>query len=123
MDKITEWGQVRLVCPCGGISGVNISFSLKKKGGLIYFQCINPDCVNSFPADIQVKVMQLLNKYYEKHKTFEGFSNYFRIKDDSMRLRYIGIKNITSDYQTVVIEVANLTKQPQFKDANQGRRF
>lgn len=114
-DKITEWGQIRLICPCGGDPNLKYDFDLKRKGGLIYYKCTNPHCPNEFSSDLQIKVMNLLNKYYAEHNTFEGFSNYFRIKQDSMRLRYIETIDITKDFQTVVIEVANLTKQPQSK--------
>lgn len=119
MDKITEWGQVRLICPCGGDPNLNYDFDLKRKGGLIYYKCTNPECKNEFSSDLQLKVMDLLNRYYNEKNTFDGFSHYFRIKEDSMRLRYIETINITDDYQTVVVEVTNLTKQPQYKQTNQ----
>ena len=83
-DKITDWGQVKLVCPCGGNPDLKYDFELKKKGGLIYYVCTNEECPNEFSSDMQLKVMKLLNKYYEKNHTFEGFSNYFRIKEDSI---------------------------------------
>lgn len=118
-DKITEWGQIRLICPCGGAPELKYDFQLRKRGGLIYYECTNPDCLNSFSSELQLKVMHLLNKYYSQHKTFEGFSNYFRIKQDSMRIRYVETLNITDNYQTVVVEVTNLTKQPQYKSSKQ----
>lgn len=115
MDKITEWGQIKLICPCGGDSSLSYDFELQKKGGLIYYKCTNAQCLNEFPSDIQLKVMKLLNRYFELHHTFQGFSEYFRIKQDSMRMRYISTIDIADGYQTVVIEIANLTKQPQYK--------
>lgn len=118
MSKITEWGNIRLVCPCGGDSALNYDFNLKKVGGLIYYKCTNPKCPNEFSVDMQLKVMNQLNKYYDEHKSFDGFSYYFRIKQNSMRIRYIETLNITDDFETVVIEVANLTLQPQYKNIN-----
>lgn len=113
-DKIVAWSQIRLVCPCHPNDVV--SFDLKKRGGLIYYVCTNPDCPNTFSSDIALKTMDLLNRYYKEHHTFQGFSHYFRIKEDSMRLRYIKSIRITDDLQTHVVEITNLTRQPQYRD-------
>ena len=109
---INEWGNIRLVCPCGGDGKHKHHFSLEKNGGLIYYRCLNPKCENTFMSDVHLKAMEKLNQYYEKHGTYEGFSLYFRIKEDSMRMRYIRTEKITDSYETAVIEIANLTKQP-----------
>ena len=44
-----------------------------------------------------------------------GFAYYFRIKEDSMRARYIKSIHITDNFDTLVIEVTNLTRQPQYR--------
>lgn len=113
MSRINEWGNVRLICPCGGDGLHKYHFQLEKQGGLIYYCCLNSKCRNSFSTDIHLKAMEKLNNWHEKHGTYEGFSFYFRVKDDSMRMKYIRTEKITEQYETVIIEVANLTKQPE----------
>ena len=121
MKKITEWGQIRLVCPCGGNPELPYDFELKKVGGLIYYQCTGDSCRNEFSSDIHLKVMDLLNKYHDKHHTFEGFSHYFRVKQYSMRLRYVETVHVVKGYETIVVEVANLTLQPEYRKVTKNK--
>lgn len=109
-SKITEWGQIKLICPCGGAKDSVCDFDIVKFGYTTYYKCTNPDCPNVFATDYHIKIMDWLNKYYEKNQTFDGFVHYFTARDCSMRARYVETKAVTDSYFTVVIEVANLTK-------------
>lgn len=111
--KINNWAQIRLVCPCHPEDSV--SFELKKIGGLIYYCCTNPDCPNEFSSDVALKAIDKINAYWDKEKTLEGFSHYFRIKDSQMRMRYLKSIETMPGLKTAIIEVANLTKQPQYR--------
>ena len=88
-NKITEWGQIKLICPCGGAKDSVCDFDIAKFG---------------------YTIMDWLNKYYEQNQTFDGFVHYFTARDCSMRAKYVETKAVTDSYFTVVIEVANLTK-------------
>ena len=112
---LTSWGQVKLVCPCGGNPDLSYDFDIVKRGKQVMYECTNPTCPNSFSADIQLKVIQWLNAYYKKHGTYQGFVLYFQIKQDNMRLRYIGEQKVTDTFSTLLIEITNMTRQPQFK--------
>jgi len=115
IDKLKEWGNVRLLCPCGGDGQHKYHFELQKQGGEIYYVCMNEKCRSNFSSDIHLKAMTLLDRWYEKNHTYEGFSAYFRVKDESMRLRYVGVEHTTPTHDTILVEVANLTKQHQYR--------
>lgn len=114
MDKLKSWGQIRFICPCQS-EDEPCCFDLKKKGGLIFYQCKNPDCPNQFSSDVAIRILDHINKYIEENDTVTGFAYYFRIKEDSMRARYIKSIHITDNFDTLVIEVTNLTRQPQYR--------
>lgn len=116
MKKIDQWGQIDLVCPCGGAPDKPYDFEFITEFRQVYYRCTNPECKNRFPADLHLKAMDLMNKYIEEHNTLEGFSAYFRMHDESIRLRYIETVKIEDFYEYHRIECSNLTRCPEFKD-------
>lgn len=91
---------------------------LTKIGGMVYEKCPNPACINKFPYDVSLKIENKLNKHYEETGNFENFVYYFRYKDSQMRAKYIGESCICDGTVSICIEVANLTRQPEFKSVS-----
>ena len=117
MKEKLEWGNVRLVCPCGGDKIHTYMFDLVKTGHQILYKCTNPECKNSFSSDLYLKILDLLERWFEENGTYEKFSAHFRVKQESIRLRYIDTLQTTTSHKTLVIEIANLTRQPEANDA------
>lgn len=117
MKEKLEWGNVRLVCPCGGDKIHTYMFDLVKTEHQILYKCTNPECKNSFSSDLYLKILDLLERWVEENGTYEKFSAHFRVKQESIRLRYIDTLQTTPSHKTLVIEIANLTRQPEAKDA------
>lgn len=122
MKEKLEWGNVRLVCPCGGDKVHTYMFDLIKTGNQIIYKCNNPDCKNSFSSDLYLKVLDLLEHWYDDHGTYDKFTAHFRVKQESIRLRYIETLQTTPTHKTLVIEIANLTRQPEARDAYQRKK-
>lgn len=114
-NLVTQWGQIKFICPCGGDGKHNYHFDLVEEKRQIYYKCLNESCGNTFPADLHMKAMDLINRYYEQKGTIEGFSAYFKVHDESMRLRYLQTIQVTDDYRCFEVEVANLTRHPEYK--------
>lgn len=102
---------IKVVCPCSPQEPMQ----LVKIGGMVYEKCFNGGCVNSFPYDCVIKVQNKLDKYYEENQTYEGFSHYFRYKDSQMRARVLHVEFLDEITSSVVMEFANLTRQPEYK--------
>ena len=117
MKEKLEWGKVRLVSPCGGDKIHTYMFDLVKTGHQSLYKCTNPECKNSFSSDLYLKILDLLERWFEENGTYEKFSAHFRVKQESIRLRYIDTLQTTPSHKTLVIEIANLTRQPEAKDA------
>ena len=112
-----KWGDIKLVCACGGIEGKKNSFELSNIKNIVYYTCVNPECNNKFTSEIQIKALTKLEQWLDEHKDNpEGFAHYFRVKDNSMRLRYIKTEVIDDKHKYYVIEVTNLTTMPQYKN-------
>lgn len=109
--KITEWGQIRLVCPCGGVPELKYDFNIVNFKRQTFYQCVNPECPNIFSTDYHLKIMQWLNKYYEENETFDGFVHYFTSQNCNMRAKYIKTITVIEGIEVYVIEITNTTKQ------------
>lgn len=127
--KNLKWSDIQLICPCGGNkeSGMN-HFNLIQQGGQVVFKCSNPGCHNIFPDEVQLKVLQDVEKWVDKNGTIDGFTtNFFRTliipkktkggldcyskEKCKMRARYIETKTVgkKDPKQFYVIEVSNIT--------------
>ena len=117
MEYIQDWAQIIMVCPCFLEKGEidKPSFEMMHLSRNIQFTCKNPECNNFFDYDIKVRLVELLNQYYDKHKTLEGFFKYIERKKERIRLRYIQDLSVSTQYPFVVIEVCNISRNPKYK--------
>lgn len=117
MDYITDWAQIIMVCPCFlEMNEISVpSFQMEQTFHNITFNCKNSECKNTFDYDIKVRLVELLNAFHKEHGTLEGFYKYVERKKERIRLRYIQNANNTNQTPFVIIEVANITRCPQYK--------
>lgn len=117
MEYIKDWAQIIMVCPCflerGEID--KPSFEMNQLTKNVQYTCKNTQCKNYFDYDIKVRLVELLNQYYLEHQTLEGFYKYVERKKERIRLRYIKNIQIPNQFPFVVIEVCNITRNPQYK--------
>lgn len=118
MDYIQDWAQIIMVCPCFSVKDEidKPSFDMKTVYRNIQYVCKNNECGNYFDYDIKVRLVELLNQYYKDNQTLEGFHKYVERKKERIRLKYVKTLDISKHQDFIVIEVANLTRNPQFKD-------
>ena len=117
MEFIQDWAQIVMVCPCF-VQKREIdkpSFVMNQVYRNIQYTCKNPECHNFFDYDVKVRLVELLNQYYEQHHTLEGFYKYVERKKERIRLRYLKNLDISKENNFIIIEVANLTRNPQYK--------
>lgn len=121
---LTDWGSIALVCPCKNLKDIHEIKDLNGKGfkmdtskpRQVNFIC--QDCLNKFDYEVKIRLFELLEKFYESHKSFEGFSGYVTRKGQRIRLKYIKTLKLKSDFtekDIIIIEAANLTTHPSFK--------
>lgn len=116
-EYIKDWAQVIMICPCylnnGEINKPSFEMNQSKKN--VQFVCKNSQCQNYFDYDIKVRLVELLNQYYQDNKTLDGFYKYIERKKERIRLRYIQNIETQSKIPFVVIEVCNISRNPHYK--------
>lgn len=129
----SKWGDIKLICSCSDVD-TKVPFTIHQHRGLILYKCTNPECKNSFPSEIHLKVLTDVEKWIEKNGKIDGFVSYFnrtvRIPEDiekpdsfyisqkcSMKAKYIKTNTIgrINPKSYHIIEISNLTLMPEAK--------
>lgn len=121
-EILTDWGSIAIICSCQDLSEVKEAKDLKDKilkmdsdTRQISFYC--DDCQNRIDYEVKIRLFELLEGYYQLHHEFHGFCKYITRKGQKIRLRYLKTLNIQqSKKEIVIIEAANLTTPPKFKE-------
>lgn len=122
MNTLEDWGAIALICPCQStqIPTITNPTQLKDIGFRMddsnprYINFVCDKCQNCFDYEIKYKLFELLEKFYNKNGTYEGFSKYISRKNENIRLKYIKTLH-SSSKNIILIEAANLSRHPEFK--------